>query len=657
MSHTRHFLVKQLRIWLCFAILVIAAPWAQAERRVALIIGNAAYRDGALANPLRDATDMQAKLVQLGFKPADIVFRQNLKRDDIGPTLREFKTKLQAEPGAVALVFYAGHGVQSKGENYFPAVDAQIGGDEDLPLQSLQLRTLMTVLSESGSRINLLFLDACRNNPYGRSFRSATQGLSRLDQALPTGTLIAYATRPNQVASDGSSRNGTFTGALLEHLGTPGATVEQVFKRVVRRVRETSAGQQEPWSEGALDGDFYFVPGTGGAGQPSRDWPLWQRQMQREFDRVNSMHLSRDLQARAWERFIEAWSENNPESSADEELRSTARAAIPGAMTPAKTEMEWGLLTNRANSKLDTELAFGLGGMLVLALLAALMTTTATGRALPGRTWAIALQVMQWCWARVPRLRRRSGRTHARSSAEHEREEAIAFGFVTRQPQLQQVEDYLARFPNSERHATVLVIREQMLNAFMQQAYAAVKRRWAFGSGNGRVALFLIFSIFVGEFGLAWLGKTLFGNLLPPSGDLASVPPDVLALTLGVLTLTFKTLVMMWISAMSCWSQSHSDSEHFPKRWRVAFGVADDLLCAWLFVGVVTATAVIAGPVIAAKPWDAIKMVGIYLMSFGWSMLVMTRVTRMLLGSNGLAEFVVLRLRLKKLISALLPRH
>jgi peptidyl-prolyl cis-trans isomerase A (cyclophilin A) len=154
------------------------------------------------------------------------------------------------------LVFYAGHGLQIKGENYFPAVDADITSEEDVPTQSLAVTQIMDVLGDAKTRLNLVFLDACRNNPYSRSFRSASNGLSRVN--APSGTLISFATRPGGVAADGIGRNGLYTSALLEQINKTNQPIEQVIKKVVSRVKSTSKGHQEPWMEGSIEGEFCF---------------------------------------------------------------------------------------------------------------------------------------------------------------------------------------------------------------------------------------------------------------------------------------------------------------------------------------------------------------------------------------------------------------
>jgi TonB family protein len=221
------------------------------ENRVALVVGNSAYKSAPLRNPTNDAKDMAAKLKGMGFT---VIERNNLTVKQIGSTLRELRSKLT--PGSVALVYYAGHGLQIKGENYFPTVDAEIAGEEDVPNQSLAMRQIMDVLEDAKTRLNLVFLDACRNNPYQRSFRSSSDGLSKVN--APSGTLISFATRPGSVAADGTGRNGLYTGALLEAMDSRGDQIEQVLKRVVTRVKAGSKNMQEPWMEGSIDGEFCF---------------------------------------------------------------------------------------------------------------------------------------------------------------------------------------------------------------------------------------------------------------------------------------------------------------------------------------------------------------------------------------------------------------
>ena len=242
-----------IRLLITFALLAVLP--AQAARH-ALVIGNAAYTDGALKNPVNDARAMDGKLTALGFKVMKV---ENLKRQQIGRTLTAFANALK--PGDEVVVFYAGHGVQVKGINYLPAVDADIQSEEDVALNSLNLNTLMERLDEAKAGLKLLFLDACRNNPYARSLRSNDRGLARVS-AAPSGTLIHFATRPGSVAADGTGSNGLYTSQLLRFIDSPDLPVETMLKRVSAAVTLESKKQQEPWTEGSIVGEFYFKPGA-----------------------------------------------------------------------------------------------------------------------------------------------------------------------------------------------------------------------------------------------------------------------------------------------------------------------------------------------------------------------------------------------------------
>lgn len=260
------------------------------DKRVALVIGNGAYTNSPLKNPVNDAADMAAKLRSLGF---DVVERTNLKTSQIGRTLRDFRSRLS--PGAVALFFYAGHGLQIKGENYLPAVDADIEGEEDVPNQSIAVRQVMELMGEANTRMNLAFLDACRNNPYARGFRSLSEGLARV--SAPSGTLISFATRPGSVAADGTGRNGLYTSQLLAAIDAPNLPVELMLKRVVSGVKSASKGMQEPWMEGSIEGEFEFRTEAVAAAAPSRSQEDIDREKREAIDRA--LH---DADSRAAER-------------------------------------------------------------------------------------------------------------------------------------------------------------------------------------------------------------------------------------------------------------------------------------------------------------------------------------------------------------------
>lgn len=239
--------------WLALAWL-LALPAAHAERR-ALVIGNAAYAESPLKNPVNDAHAMERKLTQLGFRVQRIV---NFRRDQIGRLLTSFAASLK--PGDEVVFFYAGHGLQVKGHNYLPAVDARIETEEDVPLNSLNLTALMERLEEAKVGLKILLLDACRNNPFARNFRSQDRGLARVADAA-AGTLVHFATRPGSVAADGTGENGLYTSHLLKYLDQPDTPVESMLKKVSAEVEAASGGQQSPWVEGSIRGEFFFRGG------------------------------------------------------------------------------------------------------------------------------------------------------------------------------------------------------------------------------------------------------------------------------------------------------------------------------------------------------------------------------------------------------------
>jgi formylglycine-generating enzyme required for sulfatase activity len=244
--------------WLLAGMLFASVAFAQTppagQQRIALVIGNSAYRSAPLKNPGNDARAIADKLKLLGF---EVVSRENLTTRQISTTLREFRARLV--PGSVALFFYAGHGMQLRGTNYLPSIDADIASEEDVPLNSISLNQVLDIMDDAKTRLNLVFLDACRNNPFTRRFRSAAGGLARVD--APSGTLISFATRPGSVAADGEGDHGLYTQHLLAQIEVPDQPIEQSLKRIVAGVRKDSQGQQEPWMEGSMDGDFYFTGG------------------------------------------------------------------------------------------------------------------------------------------------------------------------------------------------------------------------------------------------------------------------------------------------------------------------------------------------------------------------------------------------------------
>lgn len=221
------------------------------EPRIALVIGNSAYRDSPLVNPVNDARAIAKTLEQNGFS---VTNRENAGLKDMQILLRQFGDQLRK--GGVGLFFFAGHGMQIKGRNFLIPVDADIQREDEVAFNALDANAILEKMESAGNRVNIVILDACRNNPFARSFRSGSVGLAQMD--APVGTLVAFATAPGAVASDGSGVHGLYTQHLLEAMTISGAKVEDVFKHVRANVRRDSQGKQIPWESTSLEGDFYF---------------------------------------------------------------------------------------------------------------------------------------------------------------------------------------------------------------------------------------------------------------------------------------------------------------------------------------------------------------------------------------------------------------
>jgi formylglycine-generating enzyme required for sulfatase activity/uncharacterized caspase-like protein len=221
------------------------------ERRVALVIGNGAYKDSPLLNPVNDARAIAEALRGFGF---EVIYGENLSQNEMKRNIRAFGEKIRN--GGVGLFYYAGHGIQIKGSNYLIPVGATITSEDEVEYESVDIGLALAQMETARNRLNIVILDACRNNPFARSFRSAQKGLASID--APSGTLIAYATAPGSVASDGTGRNGLYTQELLKYMKQPDLGIEQVFKQVRASVRSSTEGKQVPWESSSMEGDFYF---------------------------------------------------------------------------------------------------------------------------------------------------------------------------------------------------------------------------------------------------------------------------------------------------------------------------------------------------------------------------------------------------------------
>lgn len=221
------------------------------EPRTALIIGNSDYLSSPLKNPSNDARAIAHELRQIGFEVFEYT---DASHEDMEIAIQKFGQKIQK--GGVGLFYYAGHGLQVGGTNYLVPVDAQIESETEVKFRTVALGLVLAKMEDAKNRLNIVVLDACRNNPFKRSWRSAEEGLATA--LSPTGTFIAYATAPGSVAADGEGDNGLYTEELLKAMRTPGLRIEDVFKRVRKNVRQRSNNRQVPWESSSIEGDFYF---------------------------------------------------------------------------------------------------------------------------------------------------------------------------------------------------------------------------------------------------------------------------------------------------------------------------------------------------------------------------------------------------------------
>lgn len=246
------WLLKGAMIGVVWLVATAAGVDAANDRRIALVIGNSTYKEAPLRNPVNDARAMAASLKARGF---EVIIRENASKQQMESAIADFGEKLSE--GSTGLFFYAGHGMQLNGRNYLVPVDASIVTEQRVRIESTDVDLVLEQMHAAKSRVNMVILDACRNNPFERRFRAVGGGLAQIN--APEGTLIAYSTAPGRVAADGEGRNSLYTEELLRSLGEPGLKVEEVFKSVRVAVARRSGGTQTPWEASSLVGDFYFV--------------------------------------------------------------------------------------------------------------------------------------------------------------------------------------------------------------------------------------------------------------------------------------------------------------------------------------------------------------------------------------------------------------
>ncbi len=240
---------------------IAATQKHELPKRVALVIGNSAYKHTSqLKNPINDANAISATLAGLNFQ---VIKGIDLNRKGLESKIREFSKKLSN--AQVGLFFYAGHGLQVDGTNYLVPIDAKVETEDDLDFELVAFRKLLARMERKAST-NLIFLDACRDNPLARNLarnmgtRSTAigRGLAKVETGL--GTLVAFATQPGNVALDGKGLNSPFTESILKHIGTPDLDIALMMRRARREVLKATNGSQVPWTNSSLTDSFYFLP-------------------------------------------------------------------------------------------------------------------------------------------------------------------------------------------------------------------------------------------------------------------------------------------------------------------------------------------------------------------------------------------------------------
>jgi len=239
--------------------------------RVALVIGNSRYKDTPLKNPGNDANAIAAQLQRMGFT---VTLKVDAGRQEMIEAMRAFGGSLAKSKG-IGLFYFAGHGAQLAWRNYLIPVDAAVNTIDDMQSRAVDMNALLDDLIRARNPMNIIILDACRDNPFGSQVVLTQKGLSQVD--APAGTLLAYATAPGNVAADGTGSNGLYTEFLLKEIQARDAKIEDIFKRVRLNVRRLSKGQQIPWESTSLEQDFYFIP-------PAAAKKLAPEELERQFE-------------------------------------------------------------------------------------------------------------------------------------------------------------------------------------------------------------------------------------------------------------------------------------------------------------------------------------------------------------------------------------
>ncbi|HEY4738746.1 MAG TPA: caspase family protein [Xanthobacteraceae bacterium] len=307
---------------------------ALAENRVALVIGESAYRSVTpLPNPANDAKAVAKLLADSGF---EVTTASDLSREEMNGKVGDFAATIAAKgPDTVALVFYAGHGLQIDGENFLVPVDVDPRREADIPLQAVRLNDVLNTLNAVPSKMRILLLDACRNNPFPDINQTAGRGLAMIDaKSGAPGTFVSFSTSPGAEAEDGTGADSPYTTALLSTARTPGLPIEQAFKQVRLAVNKATDGRQTPWDSSSLTDDFEFIAGAGAhASAPAvpkmdgakRSVDDWRRLLQGKPVEVAHDMIVEDGTLEAYQAFVALYAQSRFASEAHQWILRTQR--------------------------------------------------------------------------------------------------------------------------------------------------------------------------------------------------------------------------------------------------------------------------------------------------------------------------------------------
>ena len=241
-----------------FAVLMSCLNYGQSEAKskIALIVGNGSYKVGPLKNPTHDAELMGQTLKELGFQLVGGGVQTDLSREQLAKHIIDFGDRLRETKG-VGVFYFAGHGVQVQGKNYLIPIGANMDRAEFVEVYGVPVNQVLQQMENADNKLNLMILDACRNNPFLSKTRSIARGV-KINSA-PSGTLILYATRPGMVSLDGEGDNSPFTRSLTDNMKKPGLKIEEVMRSTIKQVERETQQRQTPWQEGFVREEFYFV--------------------------------------------------------------------------------------------------------------------------------------------------------------------------------------------------------------------------------------------------------------------------------------------------------------------------------------------------------------------------------------------------------------